>query len=648
MQEKILIVEDELIVATDLRLLLEEKGFTVCGIARSYEKAVEMIEEVKPDMVLLDIFLTGTLTGIDLAKRLKEENIAFIYLSANANEEILSAAKKTEPYGFIVKPFREKDLLVTLEIARYRHEHSLESTYRREAEFRKQLENIITQPVSWEQKLFETGKILQQYIPFDFLAAGFDDMGETSCRGSCYLRIGFDEYQRFGVNELLTVTRLSMDDLMAIFSGETRETINTVYNDESFENICKQSSLKKLFADTFQMRSNLTAPLPMPGKRPFSFSFYSRRSDAYSTHHLNLLNHLQYILTRSIDSMIINEKTITTPANIKHGGLREINNRSQLSCFEKIIGNSHLLLNVFDYITQVAPMDTSVLILGESGTGKEGIADCIHQLSPRKEKAFIKLNCATLPATLIESELFGHEKGSFTGAIDKRIGKFEQAGEGTILLDEIGEIPLDLQVKLLRVLQEKEIERVGGRVPIKINARIIAATNRNLEKEVAEGRFRLDLYYRLNVFPITLPPLRERKEDIPALIAHFINVYNRKTGKKITGVSEKVSKNLMAYSWPGNIRELEHLMERSVLLTKGTVIEDTTMPTLYRQDKIANSEELNIKSITENEREHILAVLKKSNGRIYGPGGAAELLKIPPTTLSSKIKKLRIKREYRE
>jgi transcriptional regulator with GAF, ATPase, and Fis domain len=305
-------------------------------------------------------------------------------------------------------------------------------------------------------------------------------------------------------------------------------------------------------------------------------------------------------------------------------------------------------LNVFDHIVQVAPFDTSVLILGESGTGKEKIADCIHNLSLRKGKALIKVNCATLPATLIESELFGHEKGSFTGANEKRIGKFEQANGGTIFLDEIGEMPGDLQVKLLRVLQEKEIEPIGSRAPIKINVRIIAATNRNLEKEVADGRFRLDLYYRLNVFPMVLPPLRERTEDLPALAHHFINYYNHKSGKKISGLSDKVLMNMMAYHWPGNIRELENLIERSVLLAKGTIIEDISLPAAQKMEISTETQGFHMKTIHENERDYIISVLKKSHGRIWGAGGAAEILNIPPTTLKSKMKKLGIQKEYIE
>jgi transcriptional regulator with GAF, ATPase, and Fis domain len=255
---------------------------------------------------------------------------------------------------------------------------------------------------------------------------------------------------------------------------------------------------------------------------------------------------------------------------------------------------------------------------------------------------FVKVNCAALPPTLIESELFGHEKGAFTGAYDKRIGKFEQADKGTIFLDEVGELPLEFQVKLLRVLQEKEIERIGSRSLTKVDVRIIAATNRNLEKEVAEGRFRLDLYYRLNVFPIELPSLRERKEDIPTLAYHFINYYNQKAGRKITNLSDKVLLKMMTYNWPGNIRELEHLIERAVLLAKTTQIEDIPLPSIQVKD------ESRMKTIHENEREHILAVLKKCNGRVWGSSGAAEILNINPSTLKSKMKKLGIRKEYIE
>jgi transcriptional regulator with GAF, ATPase, and Fis domain len=289
----------------------------------------------------------------------------------------------------------------------------------------------------------------------------------------------------------------------------------------------------------------------------------------------------------------------------------------------------------------VAKAETSVLLLGESGTGKEKIAACIHNLSSKRSKPFVKVNCAALPATLIESELFGHERGAFTGAWEKRIGKFEQANGGTIFLDEIGEMPPEIQVKLLRVLQEKEIERVGGRETLKIDVRIIAATNRNLEKDIAEGRFRMDLYYRLNVFPIVIPPLRERKEDIPLLMAYFIQAFNQKLGKQVNDISGMALEKLMKYNWPGNIRELENLVERSMLFTKGYFIEDILLPVQQKMPMLPGPAE--VKTIEENERVNIIAALKECNGKVSGTGGAAELLNIHASTLNSKIKKLGIK-----
>lgn len=252
------------------------------------------------------------------------------------------------------------------------------------------------------------------------------------------------------------------------------------------------------------------------------------------------------------------------------------------------------------------------------------------------------MNCAALPSNLIESELFGHEKGSFTGAGEKRIGKFEQADGGTIFLDEIGELPLDLQVKFLRVLQEKEIDPIGGKKR-HVNVRVIAATNRDLEEEIAAGRFRMDLYYRLNIFPISVPPLRERKEDIPLLANHFLNLYAQRENKRLTGLADKVIKDMLDYNWPGNIRELENLMARSVLLTNGPIVDVLHLP---RTKSVLNSSKTQgqIKSIDENERDHILAALEKCNWKIFGERGAAAILKMNAWTLNSRIKKLGIKK----
>ncbi|MCT2409321.1 sigma-54 dependent transcriptional regulator [Chryseobacterium antibioticum] len=450
MKEKILIVEDEFIVANDLKIMLIKAGYQITGIASSVVQARKLMAENKPDWVLLDIMLKGDLTGIDLAWELREISLPFLYISANTNQSTLEAVKETQPYGFMVKPFRERDLIVMLDIAKYRFD-------------------------------IEKG------------------------------------------NELV----------------------------------------------------------------------------------------------KTIDNDII----------------------------EGIIGKSSSLQDVVEKIRVVAPTDTSVLVVGESGTGKEKVAHSVHELSERKAQPIVVVNCAALPHSLIESELFGHEKGSFTGANTMRIGKFEQADGGTVFLDEIGELPLDSQVKLLRVLQEKEIERLGGNKTIKVNVRIVAATNRSLEKEVAEGRFRLDLYYRLNVFPIELPPLRERKEDIELLAHFFLTKYASASRRNITSISAKASDQLHSYHWPGNIRELEHLIERSVLLAKTTEIENFDLPNIT--EKPSDQPQGQLKSMEEMERDHILNALQNSNGKVSGIGGAAELLKIQPQTLYSKMKKLGIDKGYK-
>jgi formate hydrogenlyase transcriptional activator len=314
--------------------------------------------------------------------------------------------------------------------------------------------------------------------------------------------------------------------------------------------------------------------------------------------------------------------------------------------YNEIIGSSTVMSKIFRLVSQVAESDSSVLILGETGTGKELIARAIHNNSNRKDKVMVKVNCATLPANLVESELFGHEKGSFTGAFERKIGKFELAHNSTLFLDEVGELPMDLQVKLLRALQEKEIERVGGRVTIKTNVRIIAATNCNLQKDVQAGKFRADLYFRLNVIPIYVPPLRDRKDDILSLTDHFLNKYARKSIGRNMHFSARALKELLAYNWPGNVRELEHQIERSILLTNGTTIDNVYLPIELNDNAILP--DAHIKSIDEVEREHIIYVLRKTNGKVAGIGGAAELLRIPSTTLNSKMKRLKIQKRLIE
>jgi two-component system response regulator HydG len=457
MRKKILIVEDESIEAVHVQGVLEGAGYQVLGVARSVNVALEMIQAEMPSMVILDIFLKGSLTGIHLGNTLKEKGVAFIYLSANSNRDTLELAKATEPAGFLVKPFRSKDLLITIEIALYVHE------------------------------------------------------------------------QRSKLN-----------------------------------------NSKTLIKDRVR---NGTQPVKT-------------------------------------------EVPLT-----------------------EVVGNSPAFRSLLEDVHLVAPADTSVLLLGETGTGKELIANTIHQLSPRRAGPIVKINCAAIPDTLIESILFGHEQGAFTGATQRKRGKFEQAHQGTIFLDEIGEMGPDLQVKFLRVLQEREVELVGGEEPIKVNCRVIAATNKDLAAEVAEGRFRMDLYYRLTVFPILLPPLRERPEDIPDLARHFISLYSRKMGKPEPELSTSVINDFLKFSWPGNIRELEHVIERAVLLNKGNLITRIDLPACAPKSQRTTISSSRLEDI---ERVHIIEVLRKCQGRVAGKGGAAEVLNMNSSTLNSRIRKLGI------
>ena len=313
--------------------------------------------------------------------------------------------------------------------------------------------------------------------------------------------------------------------------------------------------------------------------------------------------------------------------------------------FKEIIGKSNGLLYVLAKIQQVATTDTTVLVLGETGTGKELVARAVHRESNRHNKPFIRVNCAAIPSDLFESELFGHEPGSFTNAINLHRGKFELADGGTIFLDEVSEMPLESQAKLLTVLQENELERVGGAQTIPIDVRVISATNRDLGAEVAEGRFRADLYYRLNVYPITLPPLRDRREDIPLLVAHFISVFNKKFGKNVAEVSPLVMDALENYDWPGNIRELQNVLERAIITNSGSNFNLPDGISQYQNRKSNSSvTEPQLRPLAEVEKNHILGVLQQTDWQISGLKGAASILDINPSTLRSRIKKLGLKK----
>jgi transcriptional regulator with PAS, ATPase and Fis domain len=310
--------------------------------------------------------------------------------------------------------------------------------------------------------------------------------------------------------------------------------------------------------------------------------------------------------------------------------------------FEEIVGSSPALQAVLSRVAKVAPTDSTVLITGETGTGKELIARAIHKRSQRSSRAFVSVNCAAIPRDLIASELFGHEKGAFTGATQRRLGRFESAEGGTIFLDEVGELPPEMQIALLRVLQEREFQRVGGNTSFKTNVRVVAATNRDFQSAIAEGKFREDLFYRLNVFPIEVPPLRERKEDIPLLVEYFVDRYGSKAGKKITAITKKSMELLQSYAWPGNIRELQNVIERSVIISDSESLSIDESWVAGRKPVSDISSPALTEKLAAQERDMIEAALAETQGRVSGPRGAAARLGIPQSTLDSKIKALRI------
>jgi formate hydrogenlyase transcriptional activator len=362
----------------------------------------------------------------------------------------------------------------------------------------------------------------------------------------------------------------------------------------------------------------------------------STRADAFNTDDLVLLNQVAAQLAVALENAGIARevKRLRSQLGLERGYLKG-EAAIQLN-FEEIIGESLALKEMLDQVGVVAASEATVLLLGETGTGKGLVARAIHRISKRKERAFVKLNCAAIPTGLLESELFGHEKGAFTGAVSQKIGRLELADKGTLFLDEIGEIPLEVQPKLLRVLQDHEFERLGGTRTIKVDLRLIAATNRELARSVLEKEFRSDLFYRLNVFPIRMPSLRERREDIPLLVRYFVRKFANAMERDINSIPRETMDALTNWHWPGNVRELENFVERSVILTEGPVLR---APLAEFQEETSGSAE---NSLEETEREYIVRVLRETGGIISGPKGAARRLGLKRTTLQSKMERLRI------
>ncbi len=400
------------------------------------------------------------------------------------------------------------------------------------------------------------------------------------------------------------------------------------------------------------IQSYCVVPLVSMGESIGTFTLWSESRDRYTQADAELLREVANQIAIAISNMKSYEEIKALKGRLEKENVYLQEEIRNVHNFEEIVGSSPALLSLLRKVDQVAPTDSSVLIYGETGTGKELIARAIHDRSDRKNRPLVKVNCSAISAGLVESELFGHVKGAFTGAFERRIGRFELADGGTIFLDEVGELPLDTQVKLLRVLQEREFEPVGSNKSIRVDVRIICATNRNLHDSIKEGKFRSDLYYRLNVFPLHVPPLRERRSDISQLAMFFLSRYARNLGKRIDGISAAATQKLTNYSWPGNIRELQNLIERALILCTGPVLELeenlTTMSGAFRLTDLApvvtRADEPQPKTLQEVEREHIVAVLDQTHGVIEGASGAAKALGMHPNTLRHRMEKLGIKR----
>lgn len=641
MNENLLIVEDEFIVANDLRIILENAGYRVCGTADSVDSAKAAVEKYKPTWVLLDIFLQDGSMGTELAPFLQEKGIGFIYISANTNQSILEVAKSTQPYGFLVKPFREKDLLIMLDIARSKHESNTQFAAQRELMLQQQVKSLTT-GAGFTHTSQKVPAAFQSLVPFDLLRYRFQSASGGALKQEGFYRVGFDEYQTIGSEELD-----KFEDQLFLAPPATKQAkyLEVLpFTGYAFHQLVERNAGNARFINHYRLNSSLQY-VQLSAEGILQVSFYSKSLEGFDHSHAALLRKSENSLLDLFRHLLHAADTDVQP--LRRAARVQSNTAPKaVPTFEGIYGKSSALLHVLDSVEMVAATPVSVLILGESGTGKEKVAHNIHHLSPRKTAPFVTVNCAAMPAELIESELFGHEKGAFTGAVEKRIGKFEMANGGTIFLDEVGEMPLESQVKLLRVLQEKQFEHVGSSKTIKVDVRIVAATNRNLEKEVAEGRFRLDLFYRLNVFPIELPPLRERKEDIPVLAQHFLVKSAHNMGRAdVPELSAGALEQLNGYHWPGNIRELEHLMERTLIKTRSNVIDIVELPAHTAESELTYAGGNAQKTLEQIEAEHILLVLKNCNGKVFGAGGAAEILGLPPSTLTSRMKKLGIRKE---
>ena len=748
---KILIVEDEAIIAVEIEKQVQSLGHEVTSIADTGEKAIKKAEEDKPDLILMDIRIKGEMDGIDAAEIIRNRfGIPIIFSTAYLDQERIDRAKITMPFGYLLKPIQEKDMKVTLKMA---------LNVARSDDERKRMENLLRIQRNLGISLGKSID-LQEMLRLCLMAAL--EASKMDCGGiyiidtnqafnlACHIGLSeafvasvshfkadspqsqlvrgkkpiYANHDQLGIsltqheqNEKLKSMALIpvehskqviaclnvasfLFEEIPLFVRNTLETIVTQIGDaivkkQSEEEITLQASLleqvhnaiitvdfnntilywnkfaEELYQWTsqeaigkniiellaFEEMEDVTVlnikKLNQEGHWEGDYDVKRKDGTAIPVHITNVYlkgasgENIGYIgISIDISDRIKSETELQhTLEELKQLKNRLADEKSYLQDeinlnhnFGMIVGRNKNFLDVLKLSQQVSASNTNVLILGETGTGKELVARIIHNLSERKNSPLVKINCAALPTDLINSELFGHEKGAFTGALSRNIGRFELANGGTIFLDEMGDMPLETQAKILRVLQEGEFERLGSSETLKVDVRVLAATNRNLVKLCEEGLFRPDLYYRLNVFPIECPPLREKLDDIPFLVRHLVEKFNKKLSKNINTIPKNVVKDLQGYHWPGNVRELENVIERAMILGQN----ETLYLGNWNLKKKESSLITDTPSMDEMQTKHIIEVLKLTNGKISGKFGAAKILDLKATTLQSRMKKLGI------
>ena len=597
----ILIVDDDLPSLSTLSSMLTTEGYEVRGVPDG-PMALTVIENKPPELILLDVKMPG-MDGFEVCQQIKadEKSSGIPILFLSALDEVTDKVKGFEAgaVDFITKPFQAEEVLARVD------------THLILCRLRRNLELLVEKRTAELTESEERYRLMVSASPVSIMAI----------RDGCILFSNPAGVRMLGFSDPDEMLGISVIDLVAPESQQlVTEHIQRLENGKdnllAEINLIRQDGIKVTVEST-------SVPVPIGGipTAVIISQDISERKKAEEELR-TAFNEIKDLKDRIEQENIYLREEIEL--EYKHG---------------EIVGKSNAIKHVLRQAEQVAETETSILILGETGTGKELLARAIHRMSSRKNRQMITVNCAALPSTLIESEMFGREKGAFTGALSRQIGRFELADGSTIFLDEIGDLPIELQAKLLRVLHEGEFERLGSTKTLSVDVRVIAATNHDLEQAVREGSFRKDLYYRLNVFPITIPPLRERKDDIPLLVWAFVKEFGKSMGKSIEQIPKKTIDMLQSYSWPGNGRELRNVIERAMILNSGQT---------FHIDRI-RSEDLEAEQpvrLEEVERRHIVDMLERTGWRVSGKKGAAEILGLKPTTLEARMKKLGIERPY--